>query len=89
MERCCALAATAGLPVSPHVLPDLHIHLAAAFGDVIGLEMTDPAQGIEGMHQLLVRTLPIAGGMATAPEEPGLGCEIDWAAAERMARRWS
>jgi L-alanine-DL-glutamate epimerase-like enolase superfamily enzyme len=84
--KICALAATEGLPVSPHVYPEIHIHLASALPSVMHVEMTDPAQGIEGLHFLMASTMEVRGGEATAPERPGLGYEIDRAAVEKYRR---
>ena len=84
--KVCALAATEGLPVSPHVYPELHVHLAAALPGVMAVEMTDPAQGIEGLHLLLRNTIQIDHGEAIAPQGPGLGVEIDRAAVEKYRR---
>jgi L-alanine-DL-glutamate epimerase-like enolase superfamily enzyme len=81
--KICALAATDGLPVSPHIFPELHVHLAAALPQVIAVEVTDPPQEIDVLYRLLRRPLPITDGEVVAPDEPGLGIEIDWSAAER------
>ena len=37
--RIIALADAAGLPVSPHIYPEINIHLAAAFPNVVAVEM--------------------------------------------------
>jgi L-alanine-DL-glutamate epimerase-like enolase superfamily enzyme len=84
--RVCALAAAHGLQVSPHVYPELHVHLSAALANVPHVEMTDPAQGIEGLHLLMASTLEVRSGEATAPEKPGLGFELDRKAIEKYRR---
>ena len=84
--RVCALAAAHGLQVSPHVYPELHVHLTAALANVPHVEMTDPAQGIEGLHLLMANTLEVRNGVATAPERPGLGFEFDRSAIEKYRR---
>jgi D-arabinonate dehydratase len=84
--KVCALAATEGLPVSPHVYPELHVHLAAALPAVMALEMTDPAQGIEGLHLLLKTAIHIDRGEAVAPSAPGLGVDLDMTAVQRYRR---
>ena len=84
--RICALAAAYGLNVSPHVYPEIHVHLAAALANVTHVEMTDPAQGIEGLHLLMATTLSVKHGEATAPEQPGLGFELDSSAIKRYRR---
>ena len=84
--RICALAAAYGINVSPHVYPELHVHLAAALANVTHVEMTDPAQGIEGLHLLMKSTLEVKTGEAAAPERPGLGFELDPAALKKYRR---
>ena len=84
--RICALAAVHGLEVSPHVYPEIHVHLTAGLANVPHVEMTDPAQGIEGLHLLMASTLDVRNGEATAPEKPGLGFELDRSAIERYRR---
>ncbi len=84
--RICALAAVHGLEVSPHVYPEIHVHLAAGLTNVPHVEMTDPAQGIEGLHLLMASTLDVRNGEATAPETPGLGFEPDRSAIARYRR---
>jgi D-arabinonate dehydratase len=84
--RICALAAAYGLNVSPHVYPELHVHLSAALANVTHIEMTDPAQGIEGLHLLMKNTLEVRDGEATAPERPGLGFELDPSALKKYRR---
>ncbi len=84
--KICALAATEGVPVSPHVYPEIHVHLAAALAIVAHVEMTDPPQGIEALHLLLADTLPVRDGIAVAPERPGLGFEPDRDALDRYRR---
>ncbi len=84
--RICALAAASGLEVSPHVYPEIHVHLTAGLANVTHVEMTDPAQGIEGLHRLMASTLEVKNGEAAAPEKPGLGFEPDRDAIERFRR---
>ena len=40
--RVAAVAAAHGRLVSPHVFPEVHVHLAAALPNVIGVETLDP-----------------------------------------------
>ena len=82
VAKVVALAAAHGLPVSPHVLPEVHVHLAAAFGNVRTVEMTDPAYGYEGLHSLFASWVRLERGEMLAPDTPGLGVEIDWGAVD-------
>ncbi len=84
--KICALAAADGVPVSPHVYPEIHVHLAAALPNVTHVEMTDPPQGIEALHLLMASTLEVRNGEATAPDRPGLGVELDPSAVARYRR---
>lgn len=84
--KICALAAADGLTVSPHVYPEIHVHLAAALPNVPHVEMTDPPQGIEALHLLMASTLDVRNGEAEAPERPGLGFDLDRNGVERYRR---
>ena len=85
--KVCALAGAHDLPVSPHVFPELHVHLAAGVANVQHVEITDPPQGIEALHLLLTDRVEIADGLAIAPDRPGLGCALERDALERYRRR--
>jgi D-arabinonate dehydratase len=85
--KVCALAAAYDVPVSPHVFPELHVHLAAGLANVQHVEITDPPQGIEALHVLLTDKVEIKDGHATAPDRPGLGCGLERDAMERYRRR--
>jgi L-alanine-DL-glutamate epimerase-like enolase superfamily enzyme len=78
--KICALAAARGIPVSPHIFPELHVHLAAAFNGVHALEVTDRKREIDVAFRLLKRPLEARNGEIAAPDAPGLGVEIDWSA---------
>jgi L-alanine-DL-glutamate epimerase-like enolase superfamily enzyme len=85
--RICALASSDSVPVLPHVFPEIHVHLAAAYGGVLGVEMTDPAEGTEALYRLFRTWVRIDGGEMLAPEEPGIGLELDPDALERFGSR--
>jgi L-alanine-DL-glutamate epimerase-like enolase superfamily enzyme len=77
--RVADLAESHGLAISPHFLPELHIHLALA---------TPAATMIEHfplLDDLLADTLAIADGRATAPARPGHGIVWDDGALKRFA----
>ncbi len=84
--KVVAMASAHGLPVSPHVFPEIHVHLGAAFENVRTVEMTDPARGYEALHRLFSRWVEIEDGEFVAPEAPGLGVEIDWGAVDAFRR---
>ena len=83
--KASALASAVGLPVLPHVFPEIHVHLAAAFGGILAVEMTDPAYETESLHRLFRRWVDLRDGQLVAPETPGIGVELDPDAVERYA----
>jgi L-alanine-DL-glutamate epimerase-like enolase superfamily enzyme len=68
-----------GLPVTTHGVHDLHVHLLAATPNASFLE----AHGY-GLEGYMAHTLVLKDGYAIAPERPGHGVELDWAALERL-----
>jgi D-arabinonate dehydratase len=86
--KVCALASVYGLPISPHIFPEVHVHLGAAFPHIRAIEMTDPPREIDVFYRLLRSSLHIERGDIVAPTAPGLGLELDWdAVAEFSGRR--
>ena len=85
--KVIAMASAYGLPVSPHVFPEIHVHLGAAFGTIRAVEMTDPAYGYEALYRLFSTWVRVEGGEFVAPEAPGLGIEIDWKAVDAYRAR--
>ncbi len=83
--KVCALASTLAIPVLPHVFPEIHVHLAAAFNGVLAVEMTDPTYETESLHRLFRKWVDVDGGRMAAPEVPGIGVELDHEALERYA----
>jgi len=76
--KVVAWAEAAGLPVSTHVYPELHVHLCAGWSGCTYLETFDPQDNPFDPAGLLFRTeLSFADGMAQAPTEPGLGVELE------------
>ncbi|MEO3886679.1 mandelate racemase/muconate lactonizing enzyme family protein [Nonomuraea sp. B5E05] len=65
--RISTLAEVSGIAISPHFLPELHVHLAAA---------AKPATYVEHfplIDDLLLETVTVRGGMAVPPDLPGHG----------------
>jgi L-alanine-DL-glutamate epimerase-like enolase superfamily enzyme len=81
--KVCALAATRARPVIPHVFPEVHVHLAAAFPIVTAVELTLPEYELEGLYRLFREWVTIEDGEVLAPTAPGLGLALDWTAVER------
>ena len=84
--KVVAMASAHGLSVSPHVFPEIHVHLGAAFENVRTVEMTDPAREYESLCRLFSKWVRLEGGDFVAPETPGLGVEIDWKVVEAYQR---
>jgi L-alanine-DL-glutamate epimerase-like enolase superfamily enzyme len=81
--RAVGMAVQAGLPVSFHVYPEIHVHLAQGLRGSLSLETFDPVDNpFDPCSELLVGGPTIAAGRASAPDAPGLGFALD---AERMA----
>jgi L-alanine-DL-glutamate epimerase-like enolase superfamily enzyme len=83
--KICGLASTVGVPVLPHVFPEIHVHLGAASNSLLAVEMTDPTYETESLHRLFRKWVTVEDGRMVAPEEPGIGVELDRAALERYA----
>lgn len=82
--RVASAAAQAGLPVSCHAYPEMHVHLGLGLRGAIAIESFDPeGNPFEPLSTLLVGGPPIAAGRATSPQGPGLGFAFD---DERIAR---
>ena len=69
--RVCAMAQAAGLPVAPHVSPELSVTVAAAVPNSIYVEF------IPQMKPILTETVKIIDGFAIPSEDPGHGIKFD------------
>jgi mandelate racemase len=78
-QQASALAAALRVPVSSHLYPEISAHLLAATPTAHWLEYVD------WMTPLLTHPLPIVGGMAIAPDRPGLGLEWNGEMVRRLA----
>jgi L-alanine-DL-glutamate epimerase-like enolase superfamily enzyme len=77
--KVARLAEAANLPVTSHGVHDLHVHLLAAVPNASYLEV----HGF-GLERFMAEPLVIRDGKANAPERPGHGVELDWAALEAL-----
>jgi L-alanine-DL-glutamate epimerase-like enolase superfamily enzyme len=76
--RVAAVADQASVPVSLHVYPELHVHLAAAWRSCEVIETFDPAGNpFDPAYRLFAGGPEIAAGVAQAPERAGLGIDLD------------
>ena len=78
--RIIALAEAYGLPVSPHIYPEVNQHLALAFQTVGAVELFDPAGSLYQINRFITPGLQIKAGILYPPDAPGLGFSMDWPA---------
>jgi L-alanine-DL-glutamate epimerase-like enolase superfamily enzyme len=72
------LANSAGLPVSYHVYPEVHVHLAASSSQRAIVESFDwRANPFDPAYRFIEGGPVFRPGVATATEEPGLGFALD------------
>jgi L-alanine-DL-glutamate epimerase-like enolase superfamily enzyme len=81
--KVCALASIHARPVLPHVFPEIHVHLGAAFPAVSAVEMTVPDYELELLFRLFRDWVTVEDGNLRAPETAGLGLTLDDAAVAR------
>jgi L-alanine-DL-glutamate epimerase-like enolase superfamily enzyme len=80
-----ASARRAGVPIAPHFVMEVHVHLAAAFPQAPWIEH------FEWLEPLFDERLEIAGGRMTVPDRLGLGLTVSeqarsWTAVETVVR---
>lgn len=80
-RRIDALAEAHGMVVTPHFLPELHVHMVAAGRATTWLEH------FPLLDELLSETLEIKEGWATPPDRPGHGLRWDQEKIERFTVR--
>ena len=73
------LAEARNLPVTSHGVHDLHVHLLAAVPNASYLEVH-----VFGLERFMAQPLDIHDGVATAPDRPGHGVELDWKGLEAL-----
>jgi L-alanine-DL-glutamate epimerase-like enolase superfamily enzyme len=77
-QRVLAAAAAAATPVSCHVYPELHVHLAACSADGTSIETFDRDENpFDPADRLYSGGPEFRPGVAVAPETPGIGIELD------------
>ena len=83
-RRIAAMAAAHDIPVAPHWLADLHVHLVASTPNATWVEyFTDFS--ILNLGRLFSTRLEVKRGGLALPDRPGLGVELDNAAVERYS----
>lgn len=87
--RIATLARAFNVPVSPHALQIVHIHMAAALPNVMWVEYFMPDNHLSGFEHRLFKEPKMAsertddGVFLRPPDTPGLGIELDEAEAEQ------
>ncbi|MDA0664153.1 MAG: mandelate racemase/muconate lactonizing enzyme family protein [Proteobacteria bacterium] len=68
-----------GVKIAPHTAPQLHAHLASAFGDAaFGAESHGGTDRHPIQHGLYTEHADVRDGMVHLSDRPGFGVEIDW-----------
>jgi L-alanine-DL-glutamate epimerase-like enolase superfamily enzyme len=78
-----AHARLAGLEVSPHAYPEVHVHCACAWPGSCAVELFEPDSPYWPTSRFLSGGPVVRDGMVHAPGSPGLGFELDWECIER------
>ena len=74
--RIAALAGAHGRSVSPHVFPEIHVHLAAALPNVMAVETLDQRAEVTPIYRL-VHPIDVHQGQTASPKSPGIGLTFD------------
>jgi L-alanine-DL-glutamate epimerase-like enolase superfamily enzyme len=77
--RIIAVADAAGLPVSTHLYPEINVHLAAAFRNVVAVESFGTRTDLYQIDKFIEPELGLRHGRITPPDAAGLGFHLDWA----------
>ena len=83
-RRIAAMAASNNLPVAPHWLADLHVHLVAATPNATWVEYF-PDFTVLNIGKLFSTSLEVQPGGLALPQTPGIGVELDEAAVKRFS----
>ena len=81
-RKVAALAAAYEIPIAPHGMQEIHIHLLAAFPFPLILEYYNP--NVVGLNDIMFheRLELTTAGTVRVPQGPGLGVDINWEALE-------
>jgi L-alanine-DL-glutamate epimerase-like enolase superfamily enzyme len=75
--KVAGMAATCDVPLAPHWVPYVHVHLGAATPAVLTVEYFHQTTGVLGFDELLARQLELVDGALVVPPGPGHGIELD------------
>ena len=82
--KVAALASAHRMPLAPHYVWDVHVHLAAATPGVMIQEYFERESDLVNFDDVLRNPLVPVDGVLKAPEEPGLGAELDEESVQRF-----
>jgi L-alanine-DL-glutamate epimerase-like enolase superfamily enzyme len=71
------MAACRDVPLAPHWVADIHVHVGASTPNVMALEYFHPGVGVLNFDQLLAEKLVFEHGELVVPERPGHGIVLD------------
>ena len=83
-RRIAAMAAAYHIPVAPHWLAELHVHLVASAPNASWVEYF-PNLSVLNVGRLSSTQLEVRPGGLALPQEPGLGVELDDAVVDRFS----
>jgi D-arabinonate dehydratase len=78
--RIAHLAGALDVPVAPHWIPNIHVHLVAAVPNGLTVEYFHLSEDVLNFERLVAEPLQPAGGVIPVPPGPGLGIVYDRAA---------
>ncbi len=81
-RKIAALAQAYGIPVAPHWLADLHVHLVASTPNATWVELF-PDTSVLNIMTCFNSQLEIKQGGLVLPTQPGVGIEWDWQAVDK------
>ena len=81
-RKIAALAQAYGIPVAPHWLADLHVHLVASTPNATWVELF-PDTSVLNIMTCFKSQLGVKQGGLVLPTQPGLGIEWDWQAVDK------
>jgi len=73
-----SMAEAWGLPISTHIYPEINIHLAAAFKNMIGLELFSTRSELYKIDRFINPNMELNNGYISLPTSAGLGFQLDW-----------
>jgi L-alanine-DL-glutamate epimerase-like enolase superfamily enzyme len=75
--KIAGMAAACDVPIAPHWIPYVHVHLGAATPSVLTVEYFHDSTGVLNFDKLLARPLELVDGEIVVPPGAGHGIELD------------